>query len=77
MVRRPKFGASIAATWMDDTEGFRGFASKVILESWVDELGLRPAMTDYFAGRRPGHALAVGIFSNLAWRFVAIESVVR
>jgi hypothetical protein len=41
---------------MDDSEGFRGFASKVILDKrgWVDELGLRPAMTEYFARRRPG-----------------------
>jgi hypothetical protein len=34
----------------------------------MDELGLRLAMTDYFAGRRQGYAFpcAVGIFGNLA-----------
>jgi asparagine synthase (glutamine-hydrolysing) len=77
ITRRPKFGASIAASWMDDSEQFREYARRVILgrDSWVDELGLRPAMTDYFAGKRQGYAFprAISIFSNLAWRLLLLN----
>src|SRR5262249_17313215 len=56
ITRRPKFGASIAASWMDDSAEFRGYARDVILsrEGWVDRLQLRNAMTDFFEGRRTG-----------------------
>lgn len=77
ITRRAKFGASIAASWMDESEQFRQYARRVILDrdSWVDELGLRGAMTDYFAGKRQGYAFprAISIFSNLAWRLLLLN----
>ncbi len=77
ITRRPKFGASIAASWMDESEQFRQYARQVILDrdGWVDELGLRGAMTDYFAGRRKGYRFprAISIFSNLAWRLLLLN----
>jgi asparagine synthase (glutamine-hydrolysing) len=77
VLARPKFGASMAASWMDHSKGFREYASRVILDKngWVDELGLRNAMTDYFAGRRQGYAFprAISIFSNLAWRLLLLN----
>jgi asparagine synthase (glutamine-hydrolysing) len=77
ITRRPKTGSSIAASWMDESEKFRGYARQVILDrdGWVDKLGLRPAMTDYFNGTRKGYAFpsAIGIFSNLAWRLLLLN----
>lgn len=77
ITRREKFGASIAASWMDESQKFRDFARQVILDrnGWVDELGLRGAMTEYFAGRRAGYAFprAISIFSNLAWRLLLLN----
>jgi asparagine synthase (glutamine-hydrolysing) len=75
--RREKFGASIAASWMDESEKFRDYARQVILDrsGWVDELGLRGAMTDYFNGKRQGYSFprAISIFSNLAWRLLLLN----
>ncbi len=75
--QRPKFGASIAASWMDESQKFRDFARQVILgrNSWVDELGMRGAMTDYFSGKRQGYAFphAISIFNNLAWRLLLLN----
>jgi asparagine synthase (glutamine-hydrolysing) len=75
--RREKFGASIAASWMDESQKFREYARQVILDrnGWVDELGLRRAMTDYFDGARRGYAFprAISIFSNLAWRLLLLN----
>lgn len=75
--RRAKFGASIAASWMDESPKFRDYARQVILDrnGWVDEMGLRPAMTDYFNGKRAGYAFprAISIFSNLAWRLLLLN----
>jgi asparagine synthase (glutamine-hydrolysing) len=77
ITRRPKFGASIAASWMDESVAFRDYAQHVILDrnGWVDELGLRPAMTDYFEGSRQGYTFprAISIFSNLAWRLLLLN----
>jgi asparagine synthase (glutamine-hydrolysing) len=77
ITRREKFGASIAASWMDDSQKFRGYARQIILDrnGWVDELGLRSAMTEYFDGRRAGYAFprAISIFSNLAWRLLLLN----
>ena len=77
MTQRPKFGASIGAVWMDESAEFRSYARRVILEDegWTDELGLRPAMTDYFAGKRQGYSFprAISIFSNLAWRLLLLN----
>jgi len=76
ITRRPKFGASIAASWMDESSEFRGYARGVILdrEGWVDRLRLRDAMTDFF-GRRIGYRFprAISIFSNLAWRLLLLN----
>jgi asparagine synthase (glutamine-hydrolysing) len=77
VTRRPKAGSSMAAGWMEDSATFRAYAKSVILDrdSWVDQLGLRPAMTDYFAGKRSGYAFprAISIFSNLAWRLLLLN----
>jgi len=77
ITRRPKFGASIAASWMDESDEFRRYAREIILdrEGWVDRLSLRGAMTDFFEGRRTGYRFprAIGIFSNLAWRLLLLN----
>jgi asparagine synthase (glutamine-hydrolysing) len=77
IARRAKFGASIAASWMDESAEFRGYARDVILarEGWVDRLRLRNAMTDFFDGRRTGYRFprAISIFSNLAWRVLLLN----
>jgi asparagine synthase (glutamine-hydrolysing) len=77
IARRPKFGASIAASWMEESERFRAYARQVILDrnGWVDELRLRGAMTDYFSGVRQGYGFprAISIFSNLAWRLLLLN----
>jgi asparagine synthase (glutamine-hydrolysing) len=77
ITRRPKFGASMAASWMDESPSFRDYARQVILgrDGWVDELGLRGAMTEYFAGTRQGYAFprSISIFSNLAWRLLLLN----
>jgi hypothetical protein len=56
---------------------FRDYARQVILDrnGWVDELGLRSAMTDYFDGTRRGYSFprAISIFSNLAWRLLLLN----
>ena len=62
---------------MDDSEEFRHYARHVILsrDGWVDELGLRGAMSDFFEGRRKGYRFprAISIFSNLAWRLLLLN----
>jgi asparagine synthase (glutamine-hydrolysing) len=77
IARRPKFGASIAASWMEDSRGFREYARDAILarDGWTDRLGLRGAMTDFFDGKRKGYAFprAISIFSNLAWRLLLLQ----
>jgi len=77
IIRREKFGASIAASWMDESVKFRIYARQVILDrdGWVDELGLRPAMTDYFDRSRVGYSFpsAISLFSNLAWRLLLLN----
>src|SRR5262249_6703517 len=77
IARREKFGASIAATWMDESQRFREYARRVILDrhGWVDELGLRSAMADYFGGKRQAYAVhrPIRIFSTLAWRLLLLS----
>ena len=77
IVRRPKFGASIAASWMDEEPAFRSFARTTILArgSWTEALGLRRAMIDYYDGHKAGYAFPSGIsiFRNLAWRLLLLE----
>jgi asparagine synthase (glutamine-hydrolysing) len=77
IARRPKYGASIAASWMDESEELRKYARQVVLErnGWTDELGLRPAMTDYFTKRRQGYSFPheISIFRNVAWRLLLLN----
>ncbi|MDM8553608.1 asparagine synthase (glutamine-hydrolyzing) [Desulfococcaceae bacterium HSG7] len=77
IINRPKYGASIAASWMDESLLLRNYARHIILEcdGWVDELGLRTAMTDYFDGKRNGlpFPYAISIFRNLAWRLLLLS----
>ncbi len=74
---RPKFGASIAASWMDDSAEFRQYAQEIILApgSWTNALGLKGAMSAYFIKRRAGYPFPhpISIFRNLAWRLLALE----
>src|SRR6185436_11337801 len=50
ITRREKFSASIAASWMDESQKFRDYARQIILDrnDWVNKLGLSRTMTDYF-----------------------------
>jgi asparagine synthase (glutamine-hydrolysing) len=74
---RPKFGGSIAVSWLDDQPAFRDFAKDVILADggWTEALGLRPAMIEYFVNNRRGYAFprAISIFRNVAWRLLILE----
>ena len=75
--RRKKFGAPLAASWMDDDPAFRSFARDLMLRtgSATRELGLHGAMTRYFDGGRSGDAFPrpLSIFRNLAWRLLLLE----
>jgi asparagine synthase (glutamine-hydrolysing) len=77
IAQRPKFGGSMAASWLDDAPGFRGFARDVVLAPgrWAEALGLRGAMEDYFDRGRQGHALPrpLSILSIVAWRLLMLE----
>ena len=77
ITRREKFGASIAASWMDESAEFRSYARGVILarEGWADRLRLRGAMTEFFEGHRSGYPFprAISLFSNLAWRLLLLD----
>ena len=74
---RPKFGASIAASWMDEEPGFRSYARSIVLSggSWTEALGLRHAMVEYYDRQRAGFAFpnAISVFRNLAWRLLLLE----
>jgi len=74
--QRPKFGAPLAASWMDDHAGFRTFARDRIVDGpWTRRLGLESAMRSYFddgiKGQRWPRALSV--LSNVAWRLLLLE----
>lgn len=75
--RREKFGASIATSWMDESPELRDYARRVVLDprGWVDELGLRSAMTDYFSDARQGYGWprAISIFRHIAWRLMLLN----
>ncbi|MEO6323710.1 MAG: asparagine synthase (glutamine-hydrolyzing) [Thermoanaerobaculia bacterium] len=76
-IRRPKFGAGIASSWMDRVPGFRSFAREVVLDSsgLTRQLGLQRAMENYFdrsiAGYKFPHALS--IFPIIAWRLLLLN----
>lgn len=75
--RRAKFGAPLAASWMDDDASFRAFAADRLLASGslTRQLGFGPAMEAYLrrgiAGQRWPRALS--IYRNLAWRLLLLE----
>jgi asparagine synthase (glutamine-hydrolysing) len=74
--QRPKFGAPLAASWMDDHSQFREFARQRLLDGvWTERLGLRGAMVDYFQGGCAGYAWPRGlsILRNTAWRLLLLE----
>ncbi len=77
VLSRPKFGASIAASWLDEAPAFRARARSLVLERgrWADVLGLRDAMEGYFDRGQAGYAppRAISIFANLAWRLLLLE----
>ncbi len=77
IVNRPKYGAPLAVSWMDESRPFRSYAREVILDKagWVDELGLRSAMRDYFDKGKSGYAFprAISHFRNLAWRLLLLN----
>jgi len=74
---RKKFGASIAAHWMDDDAAFRAFTRDTLLDSGsiTCRLGLDRAMRAYFDEGRSGDPFphALSIFRNVAWRLLLLE----
>jgi asparagine synthase (glutamine-hydrolysing) len=77
IIRRRKFGAAIATSWMDASRSFRAFAHDVILDRssyWTDALGLRRAMTQYFHAGRTGYPFPspLSVFRNVAWRLMLL-----
>lgn len=74
---RKKFGAPLAASWMDEDAAFRAFAAERLLasSSLTRQLGYGRAMEGYFnrgaAGDRWPRALS--IYRNLAWRLLLLE----
>jgi len=77
IIQRQKFGAPLASSWMNESPKFRAYAREIILgkQSWVDELGLRTAMTAYFDKGKTGYAFphSISIFRNLAWRLLLLN----
>lgn len=74
---RPKFGAPLAASWMDDDAAFRNFAREQVLDaaSQTRKLGLDKAMTAYYEAGHSGYRFpaALSVFRNLAWRLLLLE----
>ncbi|MBG9389066.1 asparagine synthase (glutamine-hydrolyzing) [Caenimonas aquaedulcis] len=73
---RPKFGAPLAAEWMDSDPGFRAFAREQVLGGgWSRRLGLGGAMAHYFDKGRTGYAFPhpLSILRNVAWRVLLLE----
>jgi asparagine synthase (glutamine-hydrolysing) len=74
---RAKFGAPLAASWMDDDDGLRRFASEHLLDaaSMTRRLGLGRAMDAYYRRGQSGYRFpaALSIFRNLAWRLLLLE----
>jgi asparagine synthase (glutamine-hydrolysing) len=74
---RIKFGAPLAAGWMDDDAGFRAFARERVLsgDSQTRRLGLGDAMRAYYDEGRSGYPFpaSLSLFRNLAWRLLLLE----
>jgi asparagine synthase (glutamine-hydrolysing) len=77
ITRRAKFGASMAASWLDEVPNFREFARAVVLDpgGLTLELGLQPAMRAYFERGRQGYRFPHGlsIFAMVAWRLLLLN----
>ena len=77
VINRPKFGASIASSWIEENPQFRQFASDIILQpnSWCQKLGLKSAMEDYLIHGKKGCALPsnLSVFTHIAWRLLLLE----
>lgn len=77
ILERPKFGAGVAANWMDEPGELRDFAREMVLQknTWVDQLGLRDAMQRYFDKGEFGFGFphSISIFRNLAWRLLVLN----
>lgn len=77
ITQRAKFGASMAASWMDDSPEFRSYAREKILgqRSVTAEFGLDAAMRTYFDQGRKGSAAPSGlsIYSIVAWRLLLLN----
>jgi asparagine synthase (glutamine-hydrolysing) len=73
---RRKFGAPLAADWMDTDPAFRNFARDTVLGGrWSERVGVRGAMSRYFDKGESGFAFprSISIFRNLAWRVLLLE----
>jgi asparagine synthase (glutamine-hydrolysing) len=74
---RQKFGASIAANWMETDPAFRDYARGCILapSSQTHRLGLAGPMKVYFDKGQTGYRAprALSLFGNLAWRLLLLE----
>lgn len=74
---RIKFGAPLAASWMDEDPALRALARDRILAdgSISRSLGLDAPMRAYFDRGRSGYRwpAALSIFRNLAWRLLLLE----
>jgi asparagine synthase (glutamine-hydrolysing) len=76
VAQRPKYGAPLAADWMDRNAGFRSFArDKILGGTWARRAGLEKAMVTYFSGKAEGFRAPhpISIFRILAWRLLLIE----
>ena len=76
IVERAKFGAPLAASWMDENAEFRAFARERVIEGrWTRSLGLASAMRAYFDEGREGYSFpsALSILRNVAWRLLLLE----
>jgi asparagine synthase (glutamine-hydrolysing) len=77
IARRAKYGASMAASWMDEVPGFRSFARDVVLDpdSLTADLGLTAPMRAYFLDGANGYRFprGISIFAIVAWRLVLLN----
>lgn len=77
ITQRAKFGASMAASWMDESPQFRSYAREKILGpgNVTAEFGLDAPMRKYFdngrSGSRPPSGLS--IYSIVAWRLLLLN----
>jgi asparagine synthase (glutamine-hydrolysing) len=74
---REKFGAPLAASWMDEDPAFRAFARDRILasNSRTRDIGLADAMNAYYKRGLSGFKWprALSLFRNLSWRLLLLE----